>query len=322
MTRPTSRVLALLEILQAGGLRRTGELAERLGVDERTIRRYADHLIELDIPVHSVRGRYGGYQLAPGYRMPPLMLTDDEAVAVLLGLVVGRRAGLIPQSTASESALAKLRRVLPTALRDRLEALLATVSFTAAPRSAAPTDTAVLLTLAEGARDRHPVEITYTDRRDRVSTRTIHPHGLVGHRRRWYLTSIDPKDHQQKLFRLDRITAATAQPGLFDSSAVPDPAARVLDSLARTPWTHQVSLRLRGSADEIDRRLPLGLAVVEAIDESWVRVRLNAERLDWVPALIAGLDLPFVIEAPAELRDRMGEFVDRLTLRANTSMSG
>jgi len=84
MTRPTARVLALLELLQAGGTHTVGELAGRLGVDERTVRRYVTHLTDLDIPVRSVRGRYGGYQLAPGYRMPPLMLTDDEAVAVLL----------------------------------------------------------------------------------------------------------------------------------------------------------------------------------------------------------------------------------------------
>lgn len=317
MTRPTSRVLALLEILQAGGTRRAGELADRLGVDERTVRRYAEHLVELDIPVRSVRGRYGGYQLAPGYRMPPLMLTDDEAVAVLLGLVVGRRAGLVPESAGSESALAKLRRVLPTALRDRLEALLATASFTAPPRSSTPTDTAALLALAEAAQDRRPVEITYTDRQGRASTRTVHPHGIVGHSGRWYLVAADPKAHQQRTFRLDRITATRPQPGTFDTSDE-DPAAKVLDSLARAPWAHQVSLRVHGRTDEIDRRLPLGLAVIEPIDDSWVRVRLNAERLDWVPALIASFDRPFVIEEPAELRDQMGEFARRITKWANT----
>ena len=316
MTRPTSRVLALLEILQAGGTRRAGDLADRLGVDERTVRRYAEHLADLDIPVRSVRGRYGGFHLAPGYRMPPLMLTDDEAVAVMLGLVTGRRAGLVPESAAAESALAKLRRVLPTTLRDRLEALLASVSFTAAPRPDARTGTAVLLTLAEAAHDRTPVEIGYTDRRGRTNRRTVHPHGVVGHAGRWYLVAAEPKSSTQKIFRLDRIAAATVQPGSFTPAPDADPAASVLDSLARTPWAHPVSLRVQGPADEIERRLPLGLAVLEPIDESWVRVRLNAERLDWVPALVAGLDRPFVIEGPAELRDRMAEFARRLATSA------
>jgi predicted DNA-binding transcriptional regulator YafY len=322
VTRPTSRVLALLEILQAGGTRRAADLAERLGVDERTVRRYAEHLLELDIPVRSVRGRYGGYELAPGYRMPPLMLTDDEAVAVLLGLVVGRRAGLVPESGATESALAKLRRVLPTALRDRLEALLATASFTAAPRSSTRADPAVLLTLATAAHDRHPVQITYTDRQGRASTRTVHPHGVVAHSGRWYIAATDPEAQQPRTFRLDRITAVAGRPGSFD--AVPDeyPAVKVLDSLARTPWAHAVVLRVQAGAEEIGRRLPSGLATVELIDDSWVRVRLNAERLDWVPALIAGLDRPFVIESPAELRDHLSDFAARLTTWANTPIPG
>ena len=132
MTRPTARVLALLEILQAGGTHTAAELADRLGVDERTLRRYVQHLIELDIPVWPQRGRYGGYRLAPGFRMPPLMLTDDEALAVVLGLIGGQRAGLVPTSAAATaSAVAKVRRVLPEQLGRRLQALLETADFTA-----------------------------------------------------------------------------------------------------------------------------------------------------------------------------------------------
>src|SRR6266699_593142 len=110
MGRPIARVLTLLELLQSGGVRTVAELADRHGVDGRTVRRYVDHLLDLDVPVESVRGRYGGYRLAPGYRMPPLMLSDEEALAVLLGLVAGRRSGLMTLSadigagTASETA--------------------------------------------------------------------------------------------------------------------------------------------------------------------------------------------------------------------------
>src|ERR1700685_3850001 len=111
MARPAARVLTLLELLQSGGVRTVAELADRLGVEGRTVRRYVDHLLALDVPVASVRGRYGGYRLAPGYRMPPLMLSDEEALAVLLGLVAGRRAGLMTAAgTASETAAAKMRR--------------------------------------------------------------------------------------------------------------------------------------------------------------------------------------------------------------------
>src|SRR5580658_3589717 len=181
MTRPTARVLALLEILQAGGTRTTADLAGRLDVDERTVRRYIDHLIDLDIPVRSVRGRYCGYRLAPGYKMPPLMFTDDEAVAVMLGLVAGLRAGLITASAiAMESAAAKIRRVLPEALGRRLDALLATADFTTAARPAATRETGVLLLLAEAARHRRPAarvlsglaEVPY---RHEVSLRVLGP---------------------------------------------------------------------------------------------------------------------------------------------------
>src|SRR6202042_1590856 len=121
MGRPTTHVLTLLELLQSGGIRTVAELADRLGVDGRTVRRYVDHLIDLDVPVESVRGRYGGYRLASGYRLPPLMLTDDEALAVMLGLVAGRRTGLVTATgTASETAAAKIRRVLPARLARRL----------------------------------------------------------------------------------------------------------------------------------------------------------------------------------------------------------
>src|SRR4051794_38989128 len=116
MTRPTARVLALLEVLQSGGTRTVPDLAARLDVDERTVRRYVDHLRDLDVPVRTVRGRHGGYRLAPGFRMPPLMLTDEEALAVLLGLVTGRVA---TSAEADGGGAAELRPGLPQKLPRR-----------------------------------------------------------------------------------------------------------------------------------------------------------------------------------------------------------
>jgi predicted DNA-binding transcriptional regulator YafY len=110
VARPTVRVLALLEILQSGGAFTVGELADRLGVDERTVRRYATHLADLGVPVHARRGRYGGYRLAPGYKLPPLMLTDDEAVAVALGLVAGRRGARASRPAAAPHQVRQVRR--------------------------------------------------------------------------------------------------------------------------------------------------------------------------------------------------------------------
>jgi predicted DNA-binding transcriptional regulator YafY len=315
MTRPTARVLALLEILQSGGTRTVADLADRLGVDERTVRRYAGHLLDLDVPVESVRGRYGGYRLAPGYRMPPLMLTGDEAVAVLLGLVAGRRAGLTTTSgTATDSATAKLRRVLPPALGRRLDALLETADVTGPARTGPAPEVGVLLLLAEAARDRHPVRLGYTDRAGRRTDRTLFPYGIVAHSGRWYVTGADSAGGEVRSFRLDRIATAEAARGSFEVPDGFDPAGQVLTSLAGTPWRHRVSVRVEAAADHVRSRLPPGLATVTPVpgEDGWVRVDLRAERLEWVPALLAGLDRPFAVDAPAELGDLVRDLAGRL----------
>ena len=313
MTRPTARVLALLEILQTGGTRTVAELAGRLEVDERTVRRYIGHLIELDVPVRSVRGRYGGYRLAPGFRMPPLMLTGEEALAVLLGLVAGRRAGLVTASAAGlESAIAKVRRVLPEALGRRLDALLATTEFTVAARPVVSPEVDVLLTLAEAARHRQPVAIGYTAFGGRRSERTLHPYGIVAHSGRWYVTGADSASGEVRTFRLDRIETASVVDGSFEVPDGFDPADRVLSGLASVPFAHEVSVLVEGSAEQVRPRLPAGIATVSAADSGRVRVRLRAERLDWVPALLASLNRPFVIESPDELREEVRALAERL----------
>lgn len=327
MTRPISRVLALLEILQAGGTRTVGELAARLEVDERTIRRYAVHLAELGIPVRSVRGRYGGYRLAPGHRMPPLMLTDDEALAVLLGLVAAQRAGLVTTSVAAtESAAAKVQRVLPPPLARRLDALLRTVGFTAGARPATELQTTVLLGLAEAARDRRPVAISYDSPSGRRTERTVHPYGIVAHSGRWYVTGADSASAEVRTFRLDRIAALQPRDGTFAPPDGFDAAERVLSGIAEAPHRHEVSLRVQGTAEQIRSRLPAGLATVgdstspgDEMPHGWVRVRLRVERLDWVPGVLAGMDLPFGVDHPDELRPLVRALARRLTAAAESA---
>jgi predicted DNA-binding transcriptional regulator YafY len=319
MTRPTARVLALLEALQSGGTRTVSDLAAQLEVDERTVRRYIEHLKDLDVPVRSVRGRYGGYRLAPGFRMPPLMLTDEEALAVLLGLTAGRRLGLAAAgATATDSAAAKLRRVLPEALGRRLDALLETADFTAPQQPAVPPEARVLLLLAEAARHRHPVAITYADRGGRPSERIVLPYGIVAHSGRWYATGADSRSGEIRSFRLDRISAPAVRQGTFEVPDDFDPAAHVVSGIAQTPWTHSVSLRIKDTAQHIRTRFPAGIATVHEMpatadgDPPWIRVRLRAERLDWVASVLASLDRPFVIEDPSGLRDLVHALARRL----------
>jgi predicted DNA-binding transcriptional regulator YafY len=333
MARPTARVLALLELLQSGGVRTVAELAGRLGVDERTVRRYVDHLIDLDVPVESVRGRYGGYRLGPGYRLPPLMLTDDEALAVLLGLAAGRRAGLTAGADAAgETAAAKIRRVLPRRLARRLEALLGSLAFTAPPAGARDgadsVDGAVLLSIADAVRHRVPVSIRYTAGDGRRSERVLHPYGLVVHSGRWYVTGADPGIGEDRTLRLDRIASARTLPGSFEPPAGVDPVQRVLSGLATAPYRHRVRLLIEGTAERIRARLPASVAILEELPPPagaggqpvrWFRAELRVERLDWLPPVLASLDLPFVIEQPDELRGLVTALAGRLAASAGKS---
>ena len=329
MARPTAHVLTLLELLQSGGVRTAAELADRLGVDERTVRRYVDHLLDLDVPVESVRGRYGGYRLAAGYRMPPLMLSDDEALAVLLGLTAGRRTGLLTATgTASETAAAKIRRVLPARLAERLATVLESLAFTAAPGEFPAPETGVLLAVADAVRHHRSLSIRYTAADGRRSERTLHPYGLVAHSGRWYVTGVDPWISEDRTFRLDRIAEARALPGSFEPPASLDPAQRVLSGLAQAPYRHQVTLRVRGTLAQLRARLPASVATVTELPATggaapeagrWLSVELRAERLDWLPPLLASLDLPFVIERPDELRDLVIALADRFAASARAT---
>jgi predicted DNA-binding transcriptional regulator YafY len=326
MARPTARVLSLLELLQSGGVRTVAELAGRLGVDERTVRRYVDHLIDLDVPVESVRGRYGGYRLGSGYRMPPLMLGDDEALAVMLGLVAGRRTGLeTTTGAASETAAAKIRRVLPERLARRLDAVLGSLAFTAPPGEAPAPDTGVLLSIADAVQHHRPISIRYTARDGRRSERTLHPYGLVAHSGRWYVTGADPGIGEDRTLRLDRIADARTLPGSFEPPARLDPAQHVLSALATTPYQHEVTLTIQGTIEQIRARLPASVAIVTELPPGggadpqagrWFRVELHAERLDWLPPLLASLDLPFAVERPDELRDLVAALASRLAASA------
>lgn len=335
MPHPIARVLTLLELLQSGGIRTASELADRLDVDERTVRHYISHLVDLDVPVEAVRGRYGGYRLAPGHRMPPLMLGDDEALAVLLGLVAGRRAGLTAATgTASETATAKIRRVLPERLRLRLDAVLASLAFTARPGETLAPDSGVLLAVADAVNHHRPISIRYTDTNGRPSERTLHPYGLVAHSGKWYVTGADlSSGGQDRTFRLDRVTDVRTLPGSFEPPAGLDPAERVLTGLATAPYRHAVTLRVHATAEHLHTRLPPSVARVEELparkipdgadapDEPWCRVEMRVDRLDWLPAVLASMDRPFVIERPDELRELVEAFAERLVHSARAECS-
>lgn len=316
MLTPTARLLELLELLQARPLLTGREIADRLGVDRRTARRYIAALQELGIPVEGQRGVGGGYRIRPGFRLPPLMLTDDEAVVVALGTLAAGRLGLAGSTESVDGALAKIHRVLPDGLRRRVEALEETLDFTASARGSAPVGGETVLLLAEAIRRRRRLRMSYRAYAGEETERDLSPLGLVVHTGRWYLAAFDHGRDDLRTFRVDRIR----RPELADESAVEPPGgfdavAYVSTSLARTPWRWDVEVVLDLPFEEAARRVPATLAeLIEQEDGTVLRIRVGS--LDWAATVLAGLGCAFTIRAPEELRASVRALADRLARSA------
>jgi predicted DNA-binding transcriptional regulator YafY len=309
---PTARLLELLELLQAQTLITGRDIAERLSIDARTVRRYVAALQALGIPVEGQRGVGGGYRIRPGFRLPPLMLTDDEAVAVALGVQAAGRLGLSGSAEAVEGALVKIHRVLPDGLRRRVEALEATLDFTSSARQGAPVKGETVLILADAIRRRRRLRMTYRAFSGDATRRELSPHGLVVHSGRWYLAGYDHLREDMRTFRVDRMLRmrvideiADAPPEGFDA------VTYVSTSLARVPWGWDVEVALDLPLDEAVRRVPATLA--ELVEEEGTTVlRMRADSLDWTASVLAGLGCLFTIRKPDELRTSIRALADRL----------
>jgi predicted DNA-binding transcriptional regulator YafY len=311
MPSPTSRLLELLELLQTRPLVTGRELADRLGIDPRTVRRDVEALQRLGIPVEGERGVGGGYRLRPGYRLPPLMLSEDEATAVVLGLGAARRLGL-GDAEGTDGALVKIHRVLPDTLRGRVEALESTLAFTGPARTAEPPQSETALLLAEAIRRRRRVRLSYRSHAGEQTKRDVSPYGLVVHAGRWYLAAHDHKREEPRTFRVDRIRratigdeAATAPPDDFDA------VAHVTRSLARVPWPWEVEVVLEVPLEEARRRVPATLAELAA-DNGGTALTMRVTSLDWAASFLAGLGCAFRVRRPEELRTSVRELAERL----------
>jgi predicted DNA-binding transcriptional regulator YafY len=313
---PTARLLELLELLQARPVLTGREIADRLEIDPRTVRRYVEALQDLGIPVEGQRGVGGGYRIRPGYRLPPLMLTDDEAVAVALGVQAAGRLGLSGSPEAAEGALVKIHRVLPDGLRRQVEALEATLDFTSRARKPAPVRGNTVLLLADAIRRRRRVRGTYRAFSGDETRRELSAHGLVVHSGRWYLAAYDHLRDDLRTFRVDRMQrlrviseSAVAAPEGFDA------VGYVSTSLARVPWRWEVEVVLDLPVDEAASRVPATLA--ELVDEEGATVlRMRVGSLDWMASILAGLGCDFAIRRPEELRASVRALGERLARSA------
>jgi predicted DNA-binding transcriptional regulator YafY len=297
----------LLETLQDRGLVTAEELAERLGTDTRTVRRYVTALREMDIPVRTERGRYGGYRLARGYRLPPLMLADDEAVAVAVALAAAGDAEDPAEPSPAARALVKLNRVLPSALRERVNALVAGTSVVADRRPSVQPEPEVALTLAAAVRARRRVRLDH-----RGLAREVDPYGLVVHSRRWYLVGHDHLRGEVRTYRVDRVERAAELPQRFSPPGGFDVVQHVMQGLTFGAWTHRTEVWLDTDLETARRHLPTTAGDLRIDPAGGVVLASGAEDLVSMARMLSGLPWGFAVREPAELVQALQEHYEAL----------
>jgi predicted DNA-binding transcriptional regulator YafY len=318
MPGTSSRLLSLLSLLQTRRDWSGVELAERLGVSGRTIRRDVDRLRELGYPIDAVSGPSGGYRLRAGAAMPPLLLEDDEAVAIAVGLRAAAGAAITGIEETSVRALVKLEQILPSRLRRRVRALQsATVMLSFAPGSA-PIDPETLTVIAGACRDRERLRFAYVGRDGAESRRYVEPHSLVSVGHRWYLVGWDRDREDWRTFRVDRLSAPFADASRFEPRAIPggDAAAFVAANMSAAPFRYQARLRVHAPAAEVRAAVPRWGGEVRALDASSCELLTNDDSLEWLVARLGMLRFEFSVLAPDELRDRLREVAERFAQAA------
>jgi predicted DNA-binding transcriptional regulator YafY len=316
MSQPTTRVLALLEMLQAREVTGGAELARALEVDRRTLRRYIVTLEELGIPIVTTQGRYGGYQVVPGFKLPPMIFTDEEALALAVGLMAARGLGLAQSMPALASARAKLERVFPAKLKSRLRAVDESVALESA-RPAAVIDQQVLGLLCAATQERRRVRMTYQSQREERSEREFDPYGLVYRAGRWYIVGWCHLRRGLRSFRLDRVVSASSSAVAFERPADFDALAWLKQSIATIPRAHAVEVLLDTDLATAQKCLVPYVGVLECVDGG-VLLRAQADNLDWIARELARLPFDFRLVAPQALRGAVERVSKRLANLART----
>jgi predicted DNA-binding transcriptional regulator YafY len=312
MLETSARLLRLLSLLQVRRDWTGPELAGRLGVDVRTIRRDVDKLRNLGYPVNSVPGVTGGYQLGAGAELPPLLLDDDEAVAVAVGLRTAANGTISGIEETSVRALAKLEQVLPSRLRRRVQALqVHTTPMTAAGPAV---DAEVLTVIAGACRDHQQLRFTYESRSGSDTRRLVEPQGLVHTGRRWYFVAWDTERADWRTFRVDRISGVPTPAARFQPREAPegDLAAYVSRSVSTAAYTFQAVLVVHAPLEVVADRTSPSAVLLEAIDADTCLLRSGGESLDTMAFHLLHLGLEFDLLEPPELVDHMRELSQRL----------
>lgn len=311
----SARVLRLLVLFATRPRWTAPELTERLEVTSRTLRRDIERLRALGYPITSTTGPYGGYELGAGGRMPPLVLDDDEAVAVAIALAELSRRSALPLEDAALAALAKLDQVLPPVLRERVAALGAVTEAVqpAEPFQRSPVDVQVLVALALACRRQERVRFTYRDGSGREASRLVEPHRLVALRHRWYVVAFDVDRRAWRSFRVDRAGEVVNTAARFVHADPPDAARFVAEGVAVGGYTTQARVRLLLPPRRAAAEIPAAVGIIEPAepDATSTVVRIGGD-LDWVARFLVGRDCRFEVLEPPELRAEVRALARRL----------
>ncbi len=316
MADPTSRMLRLLSLLQTHRHWAGPELADRLEVSERTLRRDVDRLRELGYPVDATRGTDGGYRLEAGSELPPLLLDDEEAVAIAVGL---RAAAVSPVAGIDETsvrALAKLEQVLPARLRHRVGALQHFSESLSRGWEDEPTiDPAHLTEIAGACRDCVRLRFDYERRDGAAGGRMVEPHRLVSTGRRWYLVAWDVDRDDWRTFRVDRMQEPKALTRPFEARELPDgvDAAAFVEAGLQSAWAPaEAVLTLAAPLDEVAAWRPMAGMSLEPLGPGTCRLTLRADSYQWLAVNVALLPFPILDLTPDEIRQEASAMAGRL----------
>jgi predicted DNA-binding transcriptional regulator YafY len=317
MTQPTRRVLSVLEILQAEHRVGGAELARRLGVDRRTIRRYITHLVEIGVPIDAERGCDGGYALRAGYKLPPMMFSAEEALALAVGLRAAQQIGLAGITPAVASTQAKLERVLPKGLHRRLRDIDRTVAMDFA-RPFAEGSSEALMTLSAAARAQQRVHLRYRNADGAASEREFDPYGVAYRGGAWYAVGHCHLRRDLRSFRLDRVLSAQPLPASFGRPPNFDVLGYLSTAIATLPRAHEVEVLLHTDLDTARRFLRPELAQLAPAPQG-VRMRAQIDELPWMARDLARLPFGFRIVKPAALKHALAEHLQHLQAQLDTT---
>ncbi len=301
MYSPTTRLMTVLELLESRKQMSGPEIARRLEVDERTVRRYITMLQDMGIPVDATRGVHGAYRLRRSHRLPPLMFTDEEAVALTLGLLAIREFRFPVDAAAVEGALAKTERVLPEQPLQQARSLQEAITFYASAPSATPQND-FLPTLSSAVHQRRRIHLHYRAWGGDESERDFDPYGIVFNDGFWHTAGYCHLRHDLRTFRVDRIIAIEPREELFERPADFDVLDHVLRSVVFAPGTAQVEVFLETTMHQAQQVIPATLGTLEPA-EGGVILRRGALQLEWVAHMLLRVDFPVHVRQPAELRD-------------------